>query len=56
MSQDEFTVIVQSDGVEVSTEDDTPTVTIGVDIVPTFNVAVADQEFDLKIESHTARV
>jgi hypothetical protein len=54
MSQDEFTVIVQSDDIEISTEDDIPKVTIGIDVVPKYNVLVTDQAIDLKIESHIA--
>ena len=54
MSQDEFTVIVQSDDIEISTEDDVPTVTISLDVVPKYNVVIADQAIDLKIESHVA--
>ena len=54
MSQDEFTVIVQSDDIEISTEDDVPKVTISLDVVPKYNVLIADQAIDLKIESHIA--
>ena len=54
MSQDEFKVIVQSEGIEVTAEDDIPEVTIGVDVLPSFKVDVTDQEIDLKVESHTA--
>lgn len=54
MSQDEhFIVTVQSGDIEVTTEDDVPQVKIDVDMTPSVNVLVDDQEIDLMVESHT---
>ena len=54
MSPDDFTITVQGDNIEISTEKDIPEVTIALDVVPKYNAFVTDQDIDLKVESHIA--